>query len=466
MTIRRRRLPILALLGSILLATACRPAPPVPPGDDAVARLLAGLHEQGRFSGAVVTIERGRTVSSVAFGFADHELGVPFTAATAADGGSIAKTFTAAALLSLAAEGRLELDEPANRRLPELPYPQITLRHLITHSSGLPDYDWLDARRPPGEVSSNEANLALIAAARPPLAFAPGTAFRYSNVGFDLAALALERIDGAAYEDLLRSRFLAPLGLRDAFVRPPLFAAWPGARTRGYRRTAGGVESFDAFDREGFYGGGNLYLSARDLARWGAAWSEGSPLPPQVLAAAVTPVDLTTGRSGLTLGNWYRSADGQRLWYPGHHQGFHDVVWWDRSRHRAIGLVTNVALDPDLQSGLVPAIVAAWDGRDPAPHLRAGWSPLPAAPASAEALAGRWAGVADGPIEIVTDGAGLLVRSAQGVTYGLVRISPAAYYVPGLDAWVGARLMAGADELVWRTLEGERRGRRIAGSGR
>lgn len=423
---------------------------------------LRRLHARDAFSGAIVVSEKGRVVYQGALGLADRERAVPFRLDTPVDGGSLAKTFTAAALLALAGEGRLGLDEPAKRYLPELPY-DLTVRHLFTHTSGLPDYDWFEPLLRPDEVRTNTRWLELLRDRRPALALTPGQAFSYSNVGFDLAALVVERVTGGSFEAFLRQRYLGPLGMADTFIRPARLAAHPGVRTRGYRM-GGKWKLFDAFDLEGFYGGGNVYASARDLARWNEAWIRKPPLAAPMLEAGLAPVRLGEGDSGLTLLNLYRSPDGTRFWYHGHHQGFHDTLWRDVARERSIVFVSNSAIGSDLQSGLVPDVVALLDGGVLAPAPR--WTYLDEKELAT--VAGSWRVDGVGDVEIVPREGGLQVRHVTGVRYALFRaLDLAAFYAPGLEVWLGfERDARGEVRLVWRTLEGSARGTRSAARSR
>ncbi|HET9316266.1 MAG TPA: serine hydrolase domain-containing protein [Vicinamibacteria bacterium] len=424
----------------------------------AIEEHLRRLHERGAFSGAVVVSEKGRIVYEGAFGLADRERGVAFTLATPVDGASLTKTFTAASLLALADAGHLGLDEPAKRYLPELPY-DLTVRQLFTHTNGLPDYDWFEPLLAADEVRTNLRWLELLRDRRPPLRMTPGQAFAYSNVGFDLAALVVERVRGLSFESFLRERFFGPLGMTDSFIRPARLSAFAGVRTRGYR-PGPRWELFDAFDLEGFYGGGNLYASARDLARWNEAWIEKPPLTPAMVETGLQPVRLGQGDSGLTLLNLYRSPDGTRFWYHGHHQGFHDTIWRDLLRERSIVLVSNSTIGSDLQSGLVPDIVALLDGGTPQPPPR--WVLL--TDRQRAAAMGTWRVPGVGDVEILPREGGLQVRHVTGVRYALFRDAAAAFYAPGLEVWLGFE----TDErgqvtgLVWRTLMGGARGTRVA----
>lgn len=229
--------------------------------------LMDDLHQRGLFDGAVVVSNGPSILYEKGFGSANLERGVSFTPDTPADGASLAKTLTAALILRLQTEGRLKIDDPVQRYIPELPYADITLRHLLSHSSGLPvaDYDYFDPFLPKGEVRTTERLVAVLHEQRPALSFAPGSAFEYSSFGFDVAALAAGRAAASSYAELLRDRFFTPLGISSAFVRPGRFQDFPTVRSLGYRRVNGTLEVNDVFDGEGFHGGSNIYISARDL---------------------------------------------------------------------------------------------------------------------------------------------------------------------------------------------------------
>ena len=437
-----RAASLLCLLLLLLATAPLLPAlhshstPPEPPLPARLDALVGDLHARGLFDGAVVVGRGPEVLWAGGYGWADAERRVPFTPDTPADGGSLAKTFTAALVVALADEGRLELDAPARRLLPELPYAEITLRHLLSHSSGLPvpDYDWFDAWLPPGRVRTTEALLEVLGTQRPPLAFAPGTAFEYSSLGFDLAALAAARAAGRPLAELLDARFFGPLGLSSAFLRPARLADFPGVRTRGYRRAGGGLEPHEVFDFEGFHGGSNLYLSARDLHRWSAAFLDRSRLGEATLARLHEPARIGGRTSGLTLGSWYRDAEAKAFSYAGHLQGFHDEAYRDTRTGLSVVYVSNNTLAPWLQHALVRTLAAAAEGR-PAPPLAP-----PATDAvdtgAPQRLAGEWRLEGGGAVSVVAASDRLSMVS-DGVAYRMVQVDPRTFYVPGLDFMVG-----------------------------
>src|SRR5581483_3887310 len=197
--------------------------------------LLSHLHEQHAFSGAVVLARAGTTVYARGFGLANVEAGTPFTPGTATDGASLTKPVTAAAVLSLVSEGRIDLDAPVQRYIAEYPHDGTTVRHLLTHGAALPDYgafqEILDGGAPVGTLDF----LRELARRRFAPRFAPGSAFEYCNLCYDVLALVVERVSNEPYERFVRSHLFAKAGMTSSFLRPARFADWRGVRTRGYR---------------------------------------------------------------------------------------------------------------------------------------------------------------------------------------------------------------------------------------
>ena len=411
---------------------------------DAAARadaVLEHLDALGLLQGAVVIAREGQISYARGFGFADRGRRVPFTPDTPMDAASMAKTFTAAGLLLLAAEGRVDLDAPVRGFLPTFPHTATTVRHLLSHSAGLPDYGWFDSRISAAEVRSNASHLAVLAGGLPNPAFHPGTAFAYDNTAYDMIALILEQASGLSYNEFMITRFLRPLNL-DGFVRPARFSEWPGVRTRGYRRTEGGWEDHDAYDLEGFHGAANLYLSAAGLQRWAAGHA--SVMGPAVLREAVSPAHLDDGRvTGITLGSWYASSEGDRRYYTGHHNGFHSIAYVDDSRDLSVAWVANDAPPAWLQTALPRALIAIAEGRAPQ---------VVGPPPMADSLvdpAGTYEVPGLGDVLVVRRDMMLRVERG-GVEYDAFQVEPGVYYVPGLDAYLRfGKGEAGRASLAW-----------------
>jgi CubicO group peptidase (beta-lactamase class C family) len=422
-------------LAALLLALAgpasAGPAPEPPL--DRLSRLVERLGAEGDFSGAAVILRDGEEVWARGVGFADRAALRRFTPDTPSDTGSIAKTVTGTLVLAHVMAGRLDLSDPVTRWLPDFPHRDTTLRDLLAHSAGLPDYDAFLDLYEPGPLTNGRV-LAALAQRHPRPDFAPGSRFRYCNLCLDALAEVVARAGGEPYATQAIDGLLTPLGAAGAFVRPARFADWPVPRTIGYR----GTEHFDAFDREAVEGASNIMLSARDLARWADAWARGHGVPAAVRALA------TAGRGpGLTPGQWNCNPARTRCHYTGHHQGYDALALWDRAAGLAIAYVSNGGLSPWLNHRLGRLLLDAAEGRAPVldPEPRGCRTPT-----EVRALAGRWR-LPDGSAALVwRAGDGAWQLSVPGAPAAqLFRVGPGQFYAPGLDRFLcldGDRLRA------------------------
>jgi CubicO group peptidase (beta-lactamase class C family) len=389
---------------------------------------LERLSGEGAFSGAVVIRDAQGVRFARAWGFADPFEGRPFSTATPSDSASLAKPVTAAAVLALAEEGRIDLDAPAARYLAEFPHPETTVRHLLTHSAGLPDYDQLE----PIAGKSASDLLVEIGRRRLPPAFPAGSAFSYCNICYDSLALLVERVSGRPYLDFARERIGLP---PQVDRRPQAVGDWQG-RAIGHRRAGAELERVDSFEGEAVVGAANLSIAADALAAWGASWW--SSLAP-LRESATAPARVASGVSGLALGSWYCAPGRTRCHYLGHHQGFHHMLYWDAERRISVALMTNNSLAPDLQQRLQRAIVAFAGGEDDegrrelARRLPRGRA---AAPGAYRTGAGEILTVLPG------DGPPLQL-TRRGVAYPLYPIDDGIFYAPGLDLYVAGSAAGG-----------------------
>jgi CubicO group peptidase (beta-lactamase class C family) len=399
---------------------------------DALVAPLVAAHE---FSGAIVLMRRGETVYRRGFGMANHAAGVPFTPDTPSDGASLAKTFTAAGVWWLVAQGRIVLDVPVTRYVPDYPHAQTTVRHLIAHSNGLPpQYDFFDPYFAKDELLTTAALLRVVALHAAEPSFPPGSRFEYSGPGFDVAALVIERVTGQIYEAFVKQRFFEPLGMHASFARPARLADWPGVRTMGYRWRNAIWSEYDVFDGEAFLGASNLYFSAADLARWGSANAMGTALPAAVVDAGQKYIDLGGRHSGITGLSWYCDESGDHCHYPGVLNAFYSVVYWDRVHQASLAFVSNSTLPPWKCIGLQRALVDALAGRPSAQDDSFEFEPFDRETRSA--VAGTYSAQGLGVITIGVGSDGLHFRVGTGLDYGMFPASKDVFYVPGLDYWV------------------------------
>ena len=398
-----------------------------PPG---LHRALDALASAEKFSGAVVIRGRDGVRFARGYGLADPFERRPYKPDTPADSGSLAKPVTSAAVLLLVQDGKVSLDAPVRRYLPEYPHATATVRHLLSHSAGL-ELDESSAGL------ANKSNAQLLAEAGPPL-FPPGTAFTYCNLCSITLAMLVERVAGTGYLDFARRRLALPSAVT---LRPQRLADWSG-RAIGYRRNAKGeIERFDSWEGEIFYGAANLSISAMQLAEWGSEWLKPSWRP--LRRAATEPAEIGKSRSGLTLGNWYCAADGERCHYLGHHEGFHHMLYWDAGRQISVAMVTNNTLSPGLQQRLRRALVAFAEAQPQRASAELA-APLP----DREVPVGTFELPSGETVEIIARGKARSVRRA-GLDYPAYPVGSGVRYVPGLDLYVAG---APGGALHWLTL--------------
>ena len=336
-------------MGSTLLGGCTLPVAEDPALASAVEALVRPLEEARQFSGAVVLMHDGQVLLARGWGVANHALELVFTSATPCDAASLAKNFTAAGIVLLVHEGRLQLQQPVQALVPEYPHRAVSVDHLLTHSNGLaPDYGSFDRHFQPGQVRTTPALLALAGRDAPAPAFEPGSRFAYSDLAYDTLALVIERVSGQPFAEFVQQRFFGPHGLRHAFARPPRLADWPLPRARGYRFEAGRWRDDDAFDGEAFVGGSNLILSAHDLARWGDAWAQARVLPAAAERMAGEVPVLGGQPSAINRLAWYGPHKSGAAALEGHntgdYNGFRACVHWDRERRDVVAYVSNSAL--------------------------------------------------------------------------------------------------------------------------
>ncbi len=254
----------------IFLYMACV-APTAAPAAD-FEGLFAG-HEPGA-PGCVVGVQgRGQPIKYGTYGSADLEHAVPITADTIMEAGSVAKQFTAAAVLMLAEEGKLALTDDIRKYLPEMPdYGKpITINHLLSHTSGLRDWGEVSglAGWPRSYVVRTNLEVLEITVRQKALNYMPGEAYSYNNTGFNLAAFIVERVSGKSLPEFTRERLFTPLGMSKTSWRDDFRRVVPGRAVAYRTKTADGYTQEMPFEDN--YGHGGLLTTAHDLLAWNEA---------------------------------------------------------------------------------------------------------------------------------------------------------------------------------------------------
>ncbi len=203
---------------------------------------------------------------------------------------SVSKQFTAMAILILLDEGKLRLDDPLQWFIPELPYSGVTIRHLLNHTSGVPNYLWyIDNYWTSDSVlPTNEDMIRILSQYGTELNFEPGTRFYYSNTGYAILASVVERITDQSYSTFLTEHIFRPLDMQNASVRIPSDRAHDPDYLAGYRRSRGRSNSYETVMHDGIAGDKGAYASMIDLFKWDRALNNDLLVPHQIMIQAFT----------------------------------------------------------------------------------------------------------------------------------------------------------------------------------
>ncbi len=301
-----------------------------PPTRDAAIDALMQRYEGEAPGASLLVLEDGAAVVARGYGRADLARDVEAGPATAYRLASVSKQFTAAAILLLAQDGKLGIDDPARKWLPSLPdaAAAITLRQLLTHTSGLVDYE--DLMQEPYDGQIRDAGVLALLEKENRLYFAPGSAYRYSNSGYALLALVVERASGMAYPDFLRSRIFQPLGMHGSLA---YVAGGPEVPHRAFGHSeisgAAPVERWQRTDQSStsaVLGDGGIYSSIDDLARWDAALCDDRLLSDASRALAFAPHAKVVGEGYDAHYGFGWRITGDTLWHSGETIGFRNVI--------------------------------------------------------------------------------------------------------------------------------------------
>ena len=225
----------------------------------------------------------GETVFEKAFGLADLEHNVPNTPQTIFESGSVAKQFTAAALVLLQQDGKLSIDDPVRKYIPELPDygSPLTIRHLLNHTAGLRDWGTVMSLTGVGRgdrVVNQDLAFDVITHQRA-LDFTPGAEYSYSNSGYNLAAIIVERVSKQKFSAFLEERLFKPLGMKNSSLRDDYQRIVPG-RAQAYSRQGTGPWRLN-MPFMNVYGNGGMLTTVGDWMKWNAmldSRSLGAPL--------------------------------------------------------------------------------------------------------------------------------------------------------------------------------------------
>lgn len=272
------------------------------------------------FNGSVLIGYQGRIVYERHFGYANREARIPLDHNSSGQLASVSKTFTGAAVLYLYEHKYLDLNEPVQKYLPDFPYPNITVRMLLNHRSGLADYaHWYLAHTDDFSTPiTNHIMLAQMAKYKPALEFKPNTRFKYCNTNYALLALIIEQVTEMPFPDFMNKYVFQPLGMEHTFVFDPK-AGLPSYATISYDRNWKREQVMFA---DGVYGDKSIYSTAEDMYRWDQSFYQTRLLSNETIEMAYGPCSFEKpGIKNYGLG-W------RMLCFPNGNKVIYHNGWW------------------------------------------------------------------------------------------------------------------------------------------
>lgn len=328
--------PLLVLLLAFSLSSPAfarrRPVDHRPPYDvPAVHTIAAAALRQG-VPGMTISIRKGNAFFNRAYGVFNRETGAPATTRSVYQIASVSKQFTAAAVMRLVEQGTLSVSDRARKWLPELDerFDAITIEHLLTHTSGVRDYNV--QLKSAYEPQTQQQILALITNGPP--GFTPGSAFDYSNSGYFLLGMIIERAAARSYAEVLRDFFFEPLAMHETS-----YCGTNGPVPDGYYiHPRDGVHPLPAADMSIVFSAGALCSTASDLVRWTSFLGNGTAVTAESFAQMTTP-----RRAQYGYGLIVNKLDGRRaIWHNGSILGFQSAVLRFPDEELTIAVLINV----------------------------------------------------------------------------------------------------------------------------
>ncbi|MGZ3873337.1 MAG: serine hydrolase [Mucilaginibacter sp.] len=322
--------------------------------------LFRATAAKGLLNGNVLVAQEGKIIYQQSFGLADFEQKKPHYPSTSFQLASLSKVFTAIAVLQQYERGKLKLDDAYSKYFPLFPYKDITIRGLLSHSSGLSDQDlegaFADFKRKNHREPNNQDLLQVIAAANVKMTLPPGQKWWYCNLGYELLANLVEKVSGISFEQYLEKNILQPAGMKDTYLKLPATPARTATANNYDYTSRYAPEKVKVNYTEEAFGHSNLYSTTGDLFKLDQALYGNRLLKPATLAIAFTPDKWKDGSDNLVWANiggmgqaldglgWFIFKDqsmGKTVWHAGGMQGAVTIMLRNIGRKQTVILLDN-----------------------------------------------------------------------------------------------------------------------------
>ena len=313
--------------------------------------VLTLLYKTDRFNGTVLYAEKGKVVYKKAFGITDCRTAEMLTTKSSFNLASVTKQFICVGILVLQEKGLLNIDDNIKKYIPELPYDSISIRNLMTHTSGLAEYfDLFQRYRGTLDTLTNDMLIKLFAQHKPAHAFRAGTGWSYCNTNYVLLASIIERVSGEAIKDFISVNITTPLGMHDTYVYTNLMRTIPANHVAGFTQVNGTKKLHDLTNLDGVVGDGNLYSSVEDLYKWEQSFYTGRLLKKHTIQQLFEPVTLTADSTYPYGFGWFIDSAGLYQ-HTGGWAGFRNIICRDVNNNRTLIILSSGDNASAIQTG-------------------------------------------------------------------------------------------------------------------
>ena len=306
-------------------------------------KIFAGFTGTNSPGAAVMVIQNGKVIAAKAYGMADIANKIPITIDSNFRLASVSKQFTAMSIMILAERGKLSLDDSITKFFPDFPAcgKPMTVRHLLTHQSGILDYEDLI----PASVTEQvlDKDVLTILEKQDKTMFPVGTKFHYSNTAYALLSLIVEKVSGQTFPDFLHANIFKPLGMNHSIAYLKGVNVIPN-RVFGYAKTATGFEPRDQSVTSAVLGDGGIYSSVTDMYKWDQALYTEKLVSKKMLHEAFTAWSKTSDMDDSGYGyGWYIGKEGgeNHVWHYGSTCGFNNRFNRFPSKKFSVIILTN-----------------------------------------------------------------------------------------------------------------------------
>lgn len=339
---KRSRMRTAALLFLALAACSCWAPKTASEKEELVDQLLSDYAQPGEPGASVLVVQNGSAVLKKSFGLASLEEPRACTPTTDFRLASVTKQFTAMAIMILVSDSKLSLDDRLTKFFPDFPAygAQISVRHLLTHTSGLLDYESLmpDTQT----VQIHDKGVLRLLESVDSTYFLPGSEFRYSNSAYAILSLIVKKVSGQSFAQFLRTHIFDPLGMKNTVAYERGISVVP-ERAFGYTYTDSGWVFADQSPTSAVLGDGGIYTSIEDMQKWDHSLSVGYLVPLYLLRKAWTPATLNDGSETDYGFGWFLDPYGRypRQYHTGSTYGFRNVIMRFPVQQLSIVILTN-----------------------------------------------------------------------------------------------------------------------------